>query len=88
MNQGISPQISSFEQNAGPTKNDTQIQKGSLQPKQVFRDVVGASKDNLPIEAGRYHLYVSHACPWSSYALQILKLKGLEDSISYSATNP
>ena len=40
------------------------------------------------MEAGRYHLYVSHACPWSSYALQVLKLKGLEDSISYSSTKP
>ena len=40
------------------------------------------------MEHGRYHLYVSFACPWSSYALQVLKLKGLDKSISFSATLP
>ena len=25
---------------------------------------VGAGRPELPVEAGRYHLYVSLACPW------------------------
>ena len=29
-------------------------------------------------EAGRYHLYVSYACPWANRALIFRKLKGLE----------
>ena len=39
-------------------------------------------------EAGRYHLYVSLACPWASRTLIMRKLKGLEDMISISVVNP
>jgi putative glutathione S-transferase len=39
-------------------------------------------------EAGRYHLYVSYACPWASRALIMRKLKGLEDVISLSIVSP
>ncbi|PWV97565.1 putative glutathione S-transferase [Hoeflea marina] len=35
-------------------------------------------------EAGRYHLYVSLACPWAHRTLIFRKLKGLEDAISLS----
>ena len=36
----------------------------------------------FPAEAGRYHLYVSYACPWAHRTLIVRKLKGLEDVIS------
>ncbi|MEM7491163.1 MAG: glutathione S-transferase family protein, partial [Pseudomonadota bacterium] len=39
-------------------------------------------------EAGRYHLYVSLACPWAHRALIFRKLKGLEDLIGVSAVHP
>ena len=35
-------------------------------------------------EAGRYHLYVSLACPWAHRTLVFRKLKGLEEAISVS----
>jgi glutathionyl-hydroquinone reductase len=38
-------------------------------------------------EPGRYHLYVSLACPWAHRTLILRKLKGLEDMISISAVN-
>jgi putative glutathione S-transferase len=38
-------------------------------------------------EAGRYHLYVSLACPWASRAVILRKLKKLEDVISMSVTS-
>ena len=38
-------------------------------------------------EPGRYHLYVSLACPWAHRALIFLKLKGLEEMISVSVVN-
>lgn len=39
-------------------------------------------------EAGRYHLYVSFACPWAHRTLIFRKLKGLEDIISVSVVDP
>jgi glutathionyl-hydroquinone reductase len=38
-------------------------------------------------EPGRYHLYVSLACPWASRALIFRALKGLEGFISISVVN-
>ncbi len=38
--------------------------------------------------SGRYHLYVSYACPWAHRALIFRTLKGLEDHISVSAVHP
>lgn len=38
-------------------------------------------------EAGRYHLYVSLACPWAHRTLIIRKLKGLEKAISLSVVD-
>jgi glutathionyl-hydroquinone reductase len=39
-------------------------------------------------EAGRYHLYVSLACPWAHRTLIFRKLKKLEDVISVSVVEP
>jgi glutathionyl-hydroquinone reductase len=48
----------------------------------------GKSGDGFPAEAGRYHLYVSLACPWAHRTLILRKLKGLENVISVSVTEP
>ena len=42
----------------------------------------------FPAAPGRYHLYVSLACPWAHRALIFRKLKALEDVISLSAVSP
>ncbi len=39
-------------------------------------------------EKGRYHLYVSYACPWAHRTLIFRKLKKLEDIISVSVVHP
>lgn len=39
-------------------------------------------------EPGRYHLYISHACPWANRTMIFRKLKGLEDAISVSVVHP
>ncbi|MEH6452671.1 MAG: glutathione S-transferase family protein [Psychromonas sp.] len=39
-------------------------------------------------EAGRYHLYVSLACPWAHRTLIFRQLKGLSDLISVSVVHP
>jgi putative glutathione S-transferase len=54
-----------------------------------FRDWV-KSDGSTPFapETGRYHLYVSYACPWASRAVVMRKLKQLEDVISLSVVHP
>ena len=42
----------------------------------------------FPSEAGRYHLYVSLACPWAHRTLIFRALKGLESAISVSVVHP
>jgi hypothetical protein len=39
-------------------------------------------------ESGRYHLYFSLYCPWAQRPLIALKLRGLEDVVSWSAVDP
>jgi glutathionyl-hydroquinone reductase len=39
-------------------------------------------------QPGRYHLYVSHACPWAHRTLIVRALKGLQDIISVSVVHP
>ena len=39
-------------------------------------------------QSGRYHLYVSLACPWAHRALIFRALKGLEDHIGVSVVHP
>lgn len=39
-------------------------------------------------EPGRYHLYVSYACPWAHRTLIFRALKGLEEVISVSVVHP
>ncbi|KAF7847887.1 hypothetical protein BT93_L2483 [Corymbia citriodora subsp. variegata] len=38
----------------------------------------------FPAESGRYHLYVSFACPWACRCLAYLKLKGLDKIIGHT----
>ena len=47
-----------------------------------------SGKSGFPAESGRYHLYVSYACPWAHRTLIFRALKGLEDHISVSAVHP
>jgi putative glutathione S-transferase len=41
-----------------------------------------------PVEAGRYHLYVSLACPWAHRTLIARALKGLESVIGVTVVDP
>jgi putative glutathione S-transferase len=44
-------------------------------------------RDGFKAAAGRYHLYVSLACPWAHRTLIVRALKGLEDIIPISVTH-
>ena len=55
----------------------------------MFRDRVTADgSSKFKAEAGRYHLYVSLACPWAHRTLIMRELKGLNDAISVSIVAP
>ncbi|MEX1205092.1 MAG: glutathione S-transferase family protein [Dongiaceae bacterium] len=54
----------------------------------TFRDRVTADgSSGFPAAPGRYHLYVSLACPWAHRTLAFRKLKRLEDAISLSVVD-
>lgn len=60
-----------------------------VRPETQFRDWVRADGSGpYPAETGRYHLYVSYACPWAHRALIMRKLRGLEKAISLSVVDP
>jgi putative glutathione S-transferase len=46
-----------------------------------------AGEGGFKAEAGRYHLYVSLACPWAHRTLIFRRLKGLEEMISVSVVH-
>lgn len=55
----------------------------------AFRDwIVADGSGRFPAEAGRYHLYVSKACPWAHRAMLLRRLKGLEDVIGMTVVDP
>jgi len=55
----------------------------------AFRDRVTADgSSGFRAEPGRYHLYVSWACPWAHRAIIVRRLKALEDVITMSAVDP
>jgi putative glutathione S-transferase len=55
----------------------------------AFRDWVHADPaSRFPAERGRYHLYVSLACPWAHRTVVFRTLKGLEDVIGMTVVDP
>ena len=64
--------------------------KGSFaRPSSSFRDRITADgSSGFPAEAGRYHLYVSLACPWAHRTIIFRHLKRLEAVISMSIVDP
>ena len=53
----------------------------------TFRKIIG-HKSPHPVESGRYHLYISYACPWAHRTMIYRHLKGLNDHISFSVVHP
>ncbi|UTW13307.1 glutathione S-transferase family protein [Marinobacterium rhizophilum] len=66
---------------------DTESRQGAfVRDESRFRNWIGDG--DFPAEAGRYHLYVSLACPWAHRTLIARRIKGLEDIISVSSVHP
>ena len=55
----------------------------------AFRELVSTDGSTpYPAVAGRYHLYVSLACPWATRTLIVRKLLGLEKAIGLTVVDP
>ncbi|MFP8957388.1 glutathione S-transferase family protein [Natrialbaceae archaeon A-CW3] len=69
---------------------ETTNEEGSFERQTTpFRDRIRDAPDaRFQPEAGRYHLYVSYACPWAHRTLLVRALRGLEDTISVSVVDP
>lgn len=78
-----------------PSKLDTGLTPAAfaavrfVRPPSKFRDWVSADGSTAyPAASGRYHLYVSWACPWAHRTVIGRRLKGLEDAIGMSVLDP
>ncbi|ANM31874.1 glutathionyl-hydroquinone reductase YqjG [Acidobacteria bacterium Mor1] len=76
------------QQNAQFAK-ETDKKGAFVRQQSAFRNHVTADgSSGYPAEAGRYHLYVSLACPWAHRTIIYRKLKGLEGAVSLSVVDP
>ncbi|MGF1567132.1 MAG: glutathione S-transferase family protein [Nodosilinea sp.] len=59
-----------------------------VRPETEFRGWTTHGAAEFPPQAGRYHLYVSLACPWAHRTLIMRAMKGLEEAISVAVVDP
>ncbi|MBM7069877.1 glutathione S-transferase family protein [Actibacterium sp. 188UL27-1] len=79
-----------------PEGYDTEVVDGAFQRTiSKFRNWITADglagstgEGGFEAESGRYHLYVSYACPWAHRTLIFRTLKGLEEHIDVSVVSP
>ncbi|MDX2229323.1 MAG: glutathione S-transferase family protein [Leptolyngbyaceae cyanobacterium bins.349] len=62
--------------------------KFNRMPTKFRHQVTADGSSGFKAEAGRYHLYVSLACPWAHRTLIMRSLKGLQNAISLSIVDP
>ncbi len=76
-------------QSGKPGSGDSSAPEGSFQraPTAFHDEISTAPGARFAPEAGRYHLYVSHACPWAHRTMITRALKGLESVIGVSVVN-
>ena len=65
-----------------------ELSNGSFKrQKSIFRSIIDEESQYKP-EKGRYHLYLSYACPWAHRTLIVRELKELDAVVSVSFVNP
>jgi putative glutathione S-transferase len=75
----IDGQLASFATSTGPF----------VRQRSTLRNWISSDgSTDFPAEAGRYHLYVSWACPWAHRTAIGRHLKGLEDVVGLTAVDP
>ncbi|CAA7014766.1 unnamed protein product [Microthlaspi erraticum] len=86
---GISPPGSKKRKKMARSGVDETSESGAfVRTASTFRNFVSQDPHSqFPAESGRYHLYISYACPWACRCLSYLKIKGLDDAISFSSVH-
>ena len=76
-------------------EHDTTDRQGTYVEPEYQRDttyitdrVTRDGRDGWPVEAGRYRLVVSRACPWANRAIIVRRLLGLEDALPMAVAGP
>lgn len=69
---------------------DEQSEDGEFQRQEdAFREWITVDgSSGYPAEAGRYHLYVSLACPWASRAVIVRQVLALQEAIGMTVVDP
>ncbi len=67
-----------------------QDQEGRFQrmPTRFHHQITADGSSGFPVEAGRYHLYVSLGCPWAHRTVIMRELKGLQEVVGLSIVDP
>ncbi len=80
---------SRVNRNSEPPRVTTNHDREFIRSTTAFRDWISSdSGADFGPEAGRYHLYVSYACPWAHRTLIVRALKGLEAAVGVSVVHP
>ena len=73
----------------GQFPSETSASGAFVRQAYAIRDRITADgSSGFRAEPGRYHLYVSLACPWAHRAIIVRRLLGLEAVISMSVVDP
>src|SRR4051795_7713938 len=69
--------------------SETSTEGAFVRQRNAIRDRISADgSSGFLAEPGRYHLYVSLACPWAHRSIIVRRLLGLESVISLSVVDP
>ncbi len=71
-----------------PDSDELRAQRALIRERFFHNYVTADGCSSFKAESGRYHLYVSSACPWAHRTSLWRKLKKLEDVISMSVLAP
>lgn len=82
--------IAQMDQSSARSSLDEMADNGEFKrTASTFRNFISRDKSSeFYAESGRYHLYISYACPWASRCYAFVKLKGLESAIGVSSVKP
>lgn len=79
----------SYKRSTGSPQSEPPAKPEFVRAPYPFRGRITADgSSGFPAQAGRYHLYISWACPWAQRTAIVRELLGLADVISMTVVDP